>query len=639
MANLNVHNYHKLRLLPNLSKYWDFYADFDHRGKFSHWGILDDSCCYTDIDLSDSECIGDNNWIFGKKDYSWSHAVSNGITLNNIGFTGVDNGLISYRRDRIMNNDFVKIYQNSSFSIEEGDKRLQMHPVSGTTSKYDYPLSYDGTSYKLNGGFFQGFFKTKCTDYQILPSTLEGGDEWILEFDLKKCDLESESNKTLNDSHPDNKGIFFYIGTRAENKWVYLYNESGDSSINDDCLMLGADDYVEGGEISKKEYGITNFLDTDIDWVDDDLNFDDYTDYRYYDLPDSEISTIGSIHGQPQNPFIDDETTKYQLIGNCCCKDKSHEEGAKVVRYVKIPYVSCGCGIRYRDKKIIEPYDNKCSDGISNNDFFGDEYLTGFDGLSCDFDYVEADIDITDFEYTTDNGLSLEKAGQYYFYTDNKFMMFDRTCDGYNVSNWVEGTKMMYYGTKNRFKGNLFILMNRTCTGYNVNTIQELIEKENQHYDSTYSDIYNNALAFMIDDNGAIGYRMLTVDCDSQEENNTMILSGMSYPNEIRDCEWEKINVRLVAFDKKMRIMFYVNNKLVYVTSELPKISLRELNDVYEKQEGVPFNISLGGGTQGLAETVLPNYMLDAYREYPLEKYFAGSFIGYIKGFKFYGPC
>ena len=85
-----------------------------------------------------------------------------------------------------------------------------------------------------------------------------------------------------------------------------------------------------------------------------------------------------------------------------------------------------------------------------------------------------------------------------------------------------------------------------------------------------------------------------------------------------------------------MKLYFYVDGKLVYITKELPKLNLRALNEVYEKQEGVPYNISLGGGTQGLAETILPNYMLNPTRVYPLEKYFAGTFIGYMKSFKFY---
>ena len=68
----------------------------------------------------------------------------------------------------------------------------------------------------------------------------------------------------------------------------------------------------------------------------------------------------------------------------------------------------------------------------------------------------------------------------------------------------------------------------------------------------------------------------------------------------------------------------------------LPKLNLHALNELEEKQEGVPFNISLGGGTQGLLETVMPDYMSEPTKEFTLEKYFAGSFIGDLKSFKFY---
>ena len=85
-----------------------------------------------------------------------------------------------------------------------------------------------------------------------------------------------------------------------------------------------------------------------------------------------------------------------------------------------------------------------------------------------------------------------------------------------------------------------------------------------------------------------------------------------------------------------MKLYFYVNGKLKYITKELPKLNLHALDELEEKQEGVPFNISLGGGTQGLLETVMPDYMSEHTKEFTLEKYFAGSFIGDLKSFKFH---
>ena len=129
-----------------------------------------------------------------------------------------------------------------------------------------------------------------------------------------------------------------------------------------------------------------------------------------------------------------------------------------------------------------------------------------------------------DFEYETDNSFKLKSANDYYFYTDNKFLLFDRTCNGYTVRNWEEGTMMMYYGKKDKFKENLFILMNRTCTGHTVKDIDNLRDEANNKYDDLYKDIYNNAFALRITDDGELGYRLLTYDCEISGENKTKIV-------------------------------------------------------------------------------------------------------------------
>ena len=85
-----------------------------------------------------------------------------------------------------------------------------------------------------------------------------------------------------------------------------------------------------------------------------------------------------------------------------------------------------------------------------------------------------------------------------------------------------------------------------------------------------------------------------------------------------------------------MKLSFYVNGKLKMITKEIPILELRELNDLYSKQEGVPYNMSVGGGTQGLCDVIYPLYRDNPSIIYPLEKYFAGSFIGDIKSFRFY---
>ena len=79
-----------------------------------------------------------------------------------------------------------------------------------------------------------------------------------------------------------------------------------------------------------------------------------------------------------------------------------------------------------------------------------------------------------------------------------------------------------------------------------------------------------------------------------------------------------------------------MNGKLILCSKYLPLLKLRELNEEYSKQEGVPFNISVGGGTQGLCDVILPNFMEVVENKLPLEENFGGTFIGNIKDFRFY---
>ena len=640
MANLKVNNYNNLYLRINGDEYWDFFVNKDSYGSFKINDGLYDKCLISYIDLSDEECFDSDNWIYGKNRYVWDKSLALGYTLYNITYLGVDNGLFTFRKDRITNKDFLEIFQENNFKIKENDYRLKLHAVSGSTLQYDYPLYMENGCVKLNGGFYQGFFKTECDKYQILPTAFEHGDTLNLEFTLKRCDLEKESDKTLNDKYPQNKGIFFYVGTRAENKWIYLYDKDDEDGL-EDCYELGVDDFVEDGEIDKKDYIIGNFYDPNPEFDGyDPFELGDYTDYKYYDPSyyeddpcdwDDMSYYIEVVSDKKQKVIPCDSDLPFKRLTWCCGEESDEEE------YILKPWFhGCGCPISYKripkEKDVFDP--NPLKMGTE----FGEDYI--FDNgevmsLEEAVVYIEPELDITDFEYYTDNGFKLSEANQYYFYTDNKFLFFDRTKTGKTVSNWVEGTQFMFAGRRSKFKGNLFILMNRTKTGYTVSNIDELRDQSANEY-NPYDDIYNNALAFRITDNGEIGYRMLTIDCEKEGRDKTSIIEGYSFENVIPNCEWTTVNVRISFIFGKMKLMFYVNGKLVYISKELPMLNLKALNEIYDKQEGVPYNISLGGGTQGLAETIQYNYMLNPTRVYPLEKNFAGTFIGYISSFKIY---
>lgn len=493
MSNYTLNNIRRLITHIEEHEYWDMHLNESYNGSMSN----NNECLISSINTEAPECINGDE-LLSLSDFFYKNGCYNGITLSNIGYTGVDNGLIYYKKDTITNEQFYKIYTNSEYKIESGDTRLHLHKVNGNSGMYDYPTSLnDDGSIKLNGGFYQGFFRSD-NDYSVLPSEIGIGHEWNLNFTLRKVDYEPESNKTLNDKHPSNKGIFFYIGTRAENKWIYLY----------DNLEMS---------------GIT--------------------------------------------------------FGNCEIEDE-------------------------------------------------DDYI---------FDLVEDEMVLSSQTFETKSGMELSSANDEYILSDNKFLIFDRTPSGITISNYNENdTVMLSY--KKHFKNdiNLFLYMNRTPSGYTVNDIDSLEEKQYK-YDNEifYSDIKNNAFALFIDDNGAIGYKYLVKSCNQENENGYEILSGKSYDNIIENDKWYHIKVRFKGYANGMVLMFYVNGKLKYITKKLPKFDLKKLNELKEKQEGVAFNISLGGGTQGLAETIMPEYTMNPTQSFPLEDNFAGTFIGDIKGFNF----
>ena len=651
MSNIINNNFNNLKLVVNNDEYWDFFVNKDYFPSY----IFDstsmyDKCLISYIDTELDGCIN-GSWLYGSKDYLWSDSVITDNILYNVGFTALDNGLISFRRDLHNNRSFSNVYTNSSLMLNDGVESLKLHQVSGGTHGYEYPVTIDVDRIKLNGGFYQGFFKTECDEYDILPSKLENGDVWHFEFVLNKTEFEKESNKTLNDKYPENKGIFFYLGTRAENKWVYLYNK------DDECFALGIGDYVDGGNISKNDYKITNMLNANPDFVDyDEFAMDDYMSFKYYHTKHYEEKNIEEddfffddyVMVDEKPKIIDETKISGRIVGWCCGGKDGLKNGfgrpifnacGHLVDYeidMSFPIHSKSnesnvcCGIH--NFTLNESDVVKSKNFLANCEIFGDDYLSDIDDIDYGDEFIEEDLDISDFSFEIDGGGMLIK-NQYYFDTDNKFLLFDRTCDGFNVKNWKEGTIGRYIGTRNSFKGNLFLLMNRTCTGYNVTTIDSLRDEYMSEY-NVYEDLYNNALAFRITDDGEIGYRYIIKDCES--ENGISIKEGYSKKGIVLENEWSVINIKIKCFLDKMIMYFYVNGKLVFVTDEMQKLNLRHLKEIHDKQETVPFNISLGGGTQGLCDTILPNYMLDPYREYILEKNFGGTFIGYLKSFKFY---
>lgn len=551
---INKYKRWKPILLLIEDKYHDFVLSQDNSNTININGELTKKCLISYIDINNKECIGNNGEVFSLEGFKYDGAINENVNLNDFGYTNVDNGLIRYDKETITLDEFVDLISNSGLNIASGDTRLYLYPVNGNSKHYNYECSIQedsgNTYYMFNGGFLQGFYKLFNFDYSILPKDIE--KTWNLEFVLRPRTDYQESGNTLNIEHPQNRGIFFYMGARSENKFARFY----------------------GDDLSKYK------------------DRDSYTG-----------------------------TTCFEK-----CVDKEDTDNNKDSQKNKYPFPYYGdfCGCNFNKKN-----DN-------NNDLTNEEESSGKTSGST----------ICEYNLITSEGHDLDNDDFYEVLTDNKFIIFDRTKDGFNVDNWNDDDLFSLVIKKKKIKKNLYLLLNRAKNGYTVDTLKDYKEEENSDYNVIH-DLTNNAFALKINEDFSIGYRYLIKDCES--EDGYSIREEKSFPNIIAPNEWNVINVMFKIIDgdtdkcgyslgnRKMRIYIYVNGYLKLVSKELPEFNFRELKDYFDKQECVPYNISLGGGTQGLAESMwIDNYKNPYCKVLPIEEYFGGSFIGDIRSFKFY---
>lgn len=156
-----------------------------------------------------------------------------------IGLCGMDNGLVS-----VMTGATIQTYNGvysgatDKFNRYKFDKRMKMIPITGFTNEnnrifndgsYNYNITAEndgddvGTYVSLKGGFYQGFYKLFGYDYEVFPERVNKG--WTAEFLLRRRFI-SPQNNGLNIRYSGNSGIFFFMGTRAENKFYHYADGS-----------------------------------------------------------------------------------------------------------------------------------------------------------------------------------------------------------------------------------------------------------------------------------------------------------------------------------------------------------------------------------------------------------------------------
>lgn len=522
MSNIKQHRFNNLDSRLSNLEYWDFHISYDLRT----------DCCSEAIDLYKTPIVIDfgvdtiysGNTITSLN--SWTGATSGGVTLFDIGLTGVDNGLILINKlsGDTANIQTVNALTGSTLSIPSGDTKMFFTQVSGNTGSYVYPIdiitpdtaiTFNGTYSRLCGGFYQGFYKLQEYDYEVLPTRMEKG--WTSEFWLRKDENCSgaTSGTTLNDVYPDNKGFFFYMGARAEDKFWNCF----------DGLNTGATSGCTSGATS----GCTI-------------------------VKENEITTSSGIPLCPSGNTIDITTDNGFLIYN-------RTEGGYLA-----------CNFTGDSITISEPITEKTD---NRNPFLI---------------YHRADCN--------------DSCGQ---------------CSGTGCTTGV-----------------------LACNDDDITVLQQEL--------NPMVSIIDNAIGFRIKDDGSIGVRRLTSTGSCV---NDVYITGTSINEEysqagLIDSEWKHVVVKYIANktlnDCKLisesartgSLYFYINGYLKFTINDFPEFIPKPIQNHKEKVQGVGYNMSIGGGTQGLIDTVTFDGPDPLDNGSVIEKNFAGTFIGDISQFKFH---
>ena len=544
----NIKNYDSRRLDIKLSNsdYWDFYLAKDA----TTLGPSDyTSCLIINFDFNNPSIFTSGSPTTISSLAIWTGATNTGYTLNTIGLTGIDNGIVTFTKDPLdpTNQAMLSALTASTLFIPSGDSRLHLNKVSGMTGNYIYPVdivtAITGNYAQFNGGFYQGYYKIDGTNYQVLPNRVNNG--FVAQCLLYRDDATSYTGNTLNNTYPNNKGFFFYMGTRAENKFWDLFN-GADTGCTSACTAT------------------TACTDTVSQWC---------------TIPkESQIAVKSIIHTGETITLHPDQNIRTEVTNPF------------------LIYGEAGRGGGYYP----------CSTGPSG---FGDETVSTYDG--------KPKIIFTPKTVITN--------------TENPFLVYGEAGRGGGYYPCSTGPSGFGNETVGTFSG-----------------FTKSIEFDNIDYKL---DIIDNALGFRVRDNGSIGYRLLTVT--GQCSGNTYV-SGVTIHESYSDAgligyrSWANIVIRFKLSDyytdcdfkikgpRKGKLMFYINGKLKYTVNDFPEFIAKRLDEHMEKQIGVPYNISLGGGSQGLIETLTFDGRDDGDLGLPIEQNFAGTFMGRISRFTFY---
>jgi hypothetical protein len=168
-------------------------------------------------------------------------------------------------------------------------------------------------------------------------------------------------------------------------------------------------------------------------------------------------------------------------------------------------------------------------------------------------------------------------------------------------------------------------------------------------------DVVDNCFALRMQNNGSIGYRRIkmTGECinniwysgytvEESYSETSLITQGQMYhiavkwapDNHILFSSTIDSDISLDNVTRKGRLYFYINGEQKFRVDDVDELSFNGAQEYKNKQIGVPYNISVGGGTQGLSEQITFGGPDTNDQNLLLEQYFGGHLEGRISKFR-----
>jgi hypothetical protein len=604
MSNIYQHGFDNcLTIRLSNSDYWDLFLCYDCQDAPNPDIILTGSCLLINIDINDDNSYSGDT-LYNLVDWTGSTVYGSGVTLNDIGLTGIDNGFIEYDcTGSTSGSTFLSAFTGSTLFLSSGDTRFFMTRVSGCT--YDYTITpltgtTEGRYSRLCGGFYQGFFKLSDKTYfkDITNNKFTWPISW---FNCPPVCTGTTSGTTTGSTSGSTNCC------PNPNKAYQCYLEEKPIPYNYQVLP------------TRYEQGWTSMF-----WLrkDDDDVCDTCSEWKLSSSTQPKTFVTWSYTSCTTNLIEYVVLDGFNEVVVC---SKTTPEC--------IPNFSGGCG----DTTLLGRCPASLNDVYSGN--------TGF------FYYM---------------GTRAE----------NKFWNLFSGETGYTTSSGYPLPPPKE--TEEVLDNNPFLVYKGGCCCFTGIT-----EVTTQQKDRNI-DIVNNALGFRIKSDGSIGYRTLgisgvcsavtattVVNCDSQcgcgcnsDTGDTKVtattvtekyITGVTITEEyslsgmVKDNQWAHIGIRFRAYEeyddcelnniprRLGSLDIFIDGYLKWTVDNFDEFLFKELDEYREKQEGVPFNYSWGGGTQGLIETNTVNGPDVKDENLIIQENFAGTFEGDVATFKMYG--